>query len=98
MHIAQALGERSCKRVLLLELCSSDQAMGPRFARQADQVRPGGRACAQNHELLQRHQAPTVNDDGQHFPALPALSDNDFADCQEEADQATWCTESITET
>ncbi len=95
VHIAQALAERSCKHVLLLELCSSDQAMGPRFARQADQVRPGVRACAQNHELLQRHQAPTVNDDGQHFPALAALSDNDFADCQEEAEQATSWTENI---
>src|SRR5260370_30602932 len=58
VHLAQALAERSCKRALLLELCSSDQAVGPRFARHPNHVRPVFRACAHNHPLLQTPHSP----------------------------------------
>jgi len=70
MHIAQALAERSRKRVLLLELCSSDQAVGPHFAAHADQVRPAVLACTQSYDLLQKHKAPTVTAKGQHLSLI----------------------------
>ena len=89
MHIAQALAERSRKRVLLLELCSSDQAVGPHFAAHADQVRPGVLACTQNNDLLQKHKAPTVTAKGQHFAALAAFIDGDNVNGHKQAGQTT---------
>src|SRR5215467_2079478 len=82
-HIAQTLAERSYKRVCLLELCDSEQAVGPRFATHPDQVRPDLLACTESHSLLQRHRAPTSSARGQHFPALAVFSHGQSSQQQE---------------
>ena len=73
-HIADALATRSQKRVLMLELCGQDQAIGSHFATQSEQVRPTLLECAHEHSLYQAHRAPTVKSGGQHYPALAALT------------------------
>lgn len=91
IHIAQALAECSRKRVLLLELCRDDQAVGSRFARHSDQLRPSLLACTQDRSLLQHHKAPTISSNGQHFPAMATLTDSSHADQREEVSQtAAW--------
>lgn len=74
IHIADALAVRSQKRVLVLEFCGLDQAIGPRFATQPGQVRPSLLECAHDHSLFQSHRAPTVTPGGQHYPAFAALA------------------------
>ena len=73
-HIADALAARSRKRVLLLEICRQDEAIGPRFARHAGQLRPTLLECAGDHSLLVAHRAPTVTSGDQHFAALSSLA------------------------
>jgi len=73
LHIAYALASRSHRRVLMLEFCGQDQAIGPRFAARSGQVRPTLLECAHDHSLLQAHHAPTVTPDVQYYPALAAL-------------------------
>src|SRR3989442_5253248 len=73
-HIADALATRSQKRVLMLELCGQDQAIGSHFATLSEQVRPTLLECAHEHSLYQAHRAPTVKPGGQHYPALAALT------------------------
>src|SRR6266516_3674337 len=53
IHIADALARRSRKRVLMLESCGQDQAMGPHFATLTNQLRPALLDCVQDHSLLQ---------------------------------------------
>jgi len=74
IHIADALATRSHKRVLMLESCGQDQAIGPRFALQTNQMRPTLLECAQDHGQLQIHRAPTMTPEGQYFPALAAFA------------------------
>ncbi len=74
IHIADALATRSHKRVLMLESCAQDQAIGPRFALQTNQMRPALLECAQDHSQLQVHRAPTMTSEGQYFPALAAFA------------------------
>jgi NTE family protein len=74
-HIADALAERSRRRVLLLELCGRDQAAGPRFAVHAGQLRPDLRACGADRSLLQAHRAPTLNADSRCIAACTALAE-----------------------
>ena len=74
LHIADALAVRSQKRVLLLEVCGPDEAVGPHFARHAEQLRPALLDCARDHSLIARHRAPTMTDDGQYFAALATLA------------------------
>ena len=74
LHIADALAVRSQKRVLLLEVCGPDEAVGPRFAHHAEQLRPALLDCARDHSLIARHRAPTMTADGQHFAALATLA------------------------
>ena len=83
LHIAQSVAECSRERVLVLELCSHELAVGPHFAVYTDQVRPSLLACTQTHSLLERHKAPTITIAGQHFPALATLVDQ-----QEDLSQA----------
>jgi NTE family protein len=73
-HIADALAARSQKRVLLLEICPREAAVGPHFALHAEQLRPSLLECAQDHTLLAAHRAPTVTSAGQHFAALASLA------------------------
>jgi CRP-like cAMP-binding protein len=63
-HIADALAVRSHKRVLLLEICPREAAVGPHFAVHAGQLRPSLLECAQDHNLLAAHRAPTVTSAG----------------------------------
>ncbi len=74
LHIADALAARSHKRVLLLEACGQELAIGPRFAAQPGQVRPALLECARDHSLLQAHRAPTVTPQDQYYPALAAFA------------------------
>lgn len=74
LHIAGALATCSRKRVLLLELCEQGRAIGPHFASHPGQVRPALLECAHDRSLLQEHRAPTSTPDGEHYPALAALS------------------------
>jgi len=76
-HIADALAERSCKRVLVLELCGQDVAMGAHFARHEQQIRPSLLECLHDHSLLHTHQAPTSTADGQYYTAYAALAPTD---------------------
>ncbi len=73
-HIADALVMRSQKRVLLLEVCGQDEAIGPRFAQHPEQLRPSLLDCARDHSLLARHRAPTVTLEGQRYAALALLA------------------------
>jgi CRP-like cAMP-binding protein len=74
VHIADALARRSQKRVLLLEVCGQDEAIGPHFVHHAEQLRPALLDCARDHSLLARHGAPTSTPDGQRYAALAALA------------------------
>jgi NTE family protein len=74
VHIAYALALRSRKRVLMLESCGQDQAIGPHFATRSTQLRPTLLACAKDHNLLQAHRAPTISTEGQSYPALAAFA------------------------
>src|SRR6266487_3835959 len=49
VHIADALAMRSHKRVLMLESCGQDQAIGSHFATLTNQLRPALLDCAQDH-------------------------------------------------
>ncbi|MDQ6662706.1 MAG: patatin-like phospholipase family protein [Chloroflexota bacterium] len=73
LHIADALAVRTSKRILLLELCRQDEAIGPHFATSPDQVRPSLLACLSDTSMLQRPRAPTITAEGQHYPAVAAL-------------------------
>jgi len=74
LHIADALAARSHKRVLMLEFCGQDQAIGPHFAAHPTQVRPTLLECANDHSLLQAHRGLTFAAGGQHYAALAALT------------------------
>jgi NTE family protein len=73
VHIADALAVRSHKRVLVLELCEQEQALGPHFAQYEQQVRPDFFACLHDRSLLQTHQVPTTSG-GQYYAAYAALA------------------------
>ncbi|MGH2494707.1 MAG: patatin-like phospholipase family protein [Ktedonobacteraceae bacterium] len=73
-HIADALAVRSQKRVLLLEVCGQDEAVGPHFAQHPEQLRPALLDCARDHSLLARHRAPNRIADGQYCAAFAALA------------------------
>ena len=80
IHIAAALATRSQKRVLLLECCDQNEAIGTHFARYPGQARPSLAACAREHSLLQAHHAPTTSAEGIYYPAIASLTDtNTFA-------------------
>ena len=74
VHIADALAARSRKRVLMLESCGQDQAIGPHFATLTNQLRPALLACEQDHSLLQAHRVPTRTTEGQYYPAFAAFA------------------------
>jgi NTE family protein len=74
IHIADALAMRSHKRVLVLEACGQDQAIGPHFATLANQLRPALLDCARDHSLLQAHHVPIKTAEGQYYPALAAFA------------------------
>jgi NTE family protein len=76
-HIADALAMRTGKRVLLLELCARDEAIGLHFATNADQVRPSLLECTRNHTSIEVHRGPTPTSDGQSVSALAVLADTD---------------------
>ncbi len=76
-HIADAMAVRSHKRILVLELCGHDQALGTRFAIHERQVRPSLLECLQDRSLLQTHHAPTSTADAQYYPAYAALAATD---------------------
>jgi NTE family protein len=74
VHIADALAKRSRKRVLMLEACGQDQAIGPHFATLANQLRPALLECAQDHSQLQAHHVPTRTPEGRYYPAFAAFA------------------------
>lgn len=74
LHIGDALATRSRKRVLLLEVCGQNEAIGPHFAHHPEQMRPSLLDCARDHSLIARHRAPTGMPDGQYYVALAALA------------------------
>ena len=74
VHIADALALRSHKRVLMIEACGQDQAIGPHFATISNQLRPALLDCAQDHSLLQHHRASTRTTEGQYYPAFAAFA------------------------
>src|SRR5947209_13569055 len=74
VHIADALAMRSHKRVLMLEACGQDQAIGPHFATLSNQLRPALLDCAQDRSLLQAHRASTRTIEGQYYPAFAAFA------------------------
>ena len=74
IHIADALARRSRKRVLMLESYGQDQAIGPHFATQTNQLRPALLDCVQDHSLLQAHRVPTRTTQGQYYPAFAAFA------------------------
>jgi NTE family protein len=74
VHIADALAMRSHKRVLMLEACGQDQAIGPHFATLSGQLRPALLDCAQDRSLLQAHRASTRTTEGQYYPAFAAFA------------------------
>ena len=74
VHIAAALATRSQKRILLLECCDQNEAIGLHFARHPEQARPSLAACAYDHSLLQAHHASTTNEEGAYYPALASLT------------------------
>ena len=76
-HIADAMAVRSHKRILVLELCEHDQALGPHFATHEQQVRPSLLECLHDRTLLQMHHAPTATADGQHYPVYAPLAATD---------------------
>ena len=77
LHIADALvarSQHSQKRVLLLEVCGQDEAVGQHFAQHTGQIRPSLLDCARDHSLISQHRAPTTTSDGQHYAALTTLT------------------------
>ncbi|HYT28560.1 MAG TPA: patatin-like phospholipase family protein [Ktedonobacteraceae bacterium] len=74
VHIADALATRSQKRVLLLEVCAQDQAIGSHFATYPDQIRPSLLDCTLDHSRSLAHRASTRTPDGQRYAALAALT------------------------
>ena len=74
LHIADALAVRSRKRVLLLELCGQDEAVGPHVATFPDQVRPSLFDCIEDASRFQLHRTPTFSAGGEYYPALAALA------------------------
>src|SRR6266849_1375612 len=74
VHIADALATRSRKRVLMLESCGQDRAIGPHFATLTNQLRPALLDCAQDRSLLQAHRVPTRTTEGQYYPAFAAFA------------------------
>ena len=74
VHIADALATRSQKRVLLLEVCAQDQAIGSHFAAYPDQVRPSLLDCTLDHSRSLAHRASTRTPGGQRYAALAALT------------------------
>ncbi len=73
VHIANALAQRSRKRVLVLEMCAEEDAVGPHFTTHEHQTRPGLLDCIHDHSLLTGHKAPTVTPENTHFAALATL-------------------------
>ncbi len=71
--LADALAACSRKRVLLLELCTQEQALFQHFTTAANQVRPSLFECMQERGKLQAHYAPTAADN-QPYAALAALA------------------------
>ncbi|HET8852649.1 MAG TPA: cyclic nucleotide-binding and patatin-like phospholipase domain-containing protein [Ktedonobacteraceae bacterium] len=76
-HIADAMAMRSHKRILVLELCGHDQALGPHFVTHEQQVRPSLLECLHDRTHLQLHHAPTATADGQHYPVYASLAATD---------------------
>ncbi len=76
-HIADAMAVRSHKRILVLELCGHDQALGPHFATHEQQVRPSLLECLHDRTHLQVHHAPTATAEGQHYPVYASLAATD---------------------
>ena len=74
VHIADALARCSRKRVLMLESCGQDQAIGPHFATLTNQLRPALLDCAQDHSLLHAHRVPTRTTEGQYYSAFAAFA------------------------
>ena len=74
VHIADALAARTFKRVLLLEFCGQDEALGPHFAKHAGQVRSDLLTCMHDASNLQLHRAPTVTSESEHYAAFAALT------------------------
>src|SRR5258708_5315720 len=74
VHVAGALAVRSRQRVLMLELCGQNQALGPHFALYEQQVRPTFLECLRDRSLLQAHHAPTTTPAGEYYPAYAALA------------------------
>ncbi|HEY6284346.1 MAG TPA: patatin-like phospholipase family protein [Ktedonobacteraceae bacterium] len=74
VHIADALATCSRKRVLMLESCGQDLAIGPHFATLTNQLRPALLDCAQDHSLLQVHRVPTRTTEGKYYPAFAAFA------------------------
>ncbi len=73
-HIAEALALRSQRRVLLLELCSSDESYCLHFANRPGQLRPELLACANDTTLLQAHDPTLRSDTGEPLAALTTLA------------------------
>jgi len=73
-HIAYELAACTCKRVLLLELCSEHAATSAHFATYDGQVRSSLFACYNEARQLSVHAAPTVTTSGEHYPALAVLA------------------------
>jgi NTE family protein len=76
VHIADALATCSHKRVLIVEVCGQEQAIGPHFATLTNQLRPALLECAQDHSLLKAHRASTRTTEGQYYPAFAAFAVN----------------------
>jgi NTE family protein len=74
LHIAGALAAHSHKRVLMLEFCGQDEAIGTRFAIHPAQIRPTLLECTNDHSLLQAHRGLTFTADGQHYPVFAAVT------------------------
>ena len=73
-HIATALAWCSHKRVLLLEMSGQDAATTPHFATHTHQIRPTLHECSIDTAQQAAHAVPTVDVNGNHFPALATLS------------------------
>ncbi len=74
IHIAAALAARTHKRILLLELCSEEDASSPRFAQQPQQQRPTLFDCIHNRQLLQHHHTASVSHGSPQNVALMTLA------------------------
>src|SRR5437763_1642948 len=74
VHITDALATCSRKRVLMLESCGQDQAIGPHFATLTNQLRPALLDCVQDHSLLHAHRIPTRTTEGQYYAAFAAFA------------------------